>query len=170
MITSFSIQNFKCFKQVEVSGLRRVNLIVGGNSSGKTTLMEALVLASTTSPGIYFQLQQLRGTVSGSVTPFRKSYEALFADIFYKFDSSQAASIGYCDSSYGQRSLHISYQQDASTRTVSLPLNSPQYETTTIIPIHFVYEVNGKQYDLEVEVVRMVSESRHLIMLFPLPS
>jgi len=44
MITSLSIQNFRGLKQVTLNDLRSVNLIVGGNNTGKTSVLEALVL------------------------------------------------------------------------------------------------------------------------------
>lgn len=44
MITSLEIQNFRGLKQVTLTDLRRVNLIVGGNDTGKTSVLEALVL------------------------------------------------------------------------------------------------------------------------------
>ncbi len=44
MLTSFYISNFRCFKELEVPRLGRVNLIVGKNNTGKTTLLEAIRL------------------------------------------------------------------------------------------------------------------------------
>ena len=44
MITSLEIQNFRGLKQVTLTDLRRVNLIVGGNDTGKTSVLESLVL------------------------------------------------------------------------------------------------------------------------------
>lgn len=44
MITSLSIQNFRGLKQVTLNDLRSVNLIVGGNNTGKTSVLEALAL------------------------------------------------------------------------------------------------------------------------------
>src|SRR6266496_4423712 len=44
MITELEIQNFRGFRHVKLSGLKRVNLIVGGNDTGKTSILEALVL------------------------------------------------------------------------------------------------------------------------------
>ena len=38
------IQNFRCFKDLTVSGFKGVNLIGGKNNSGKTALLEALLL------------------------------------------------------------------------------------------------------------------------------
>lgn len=42
MIGSFRIQGFRCFKDLELRDLGRVNLIVGANSVGKSTVLEAL--------------------------------------------------------------------------------------------------------------------------------
>jgi predicted ATP-dependent endonuclease of OLD family len=44
MFTSFSVSRFRGFKQLELSDLARVNLLVGGNNTGKTALLEALQL------------------------------------------------------------------------------------------------------------------------------
>ncbi len=42
MIRGFRIQGFRCFKDLELRDLGRVNLIVGANSVGKSTVLEAL--------------------------------------------------------------------------------------------------------------------------------
>lgn len=42
MITSLIIRNFRIFKEIKIDGLKRVNLFVGKNNSGKSCLIEAL--------------------------------------------------------------------------------------------------------------------------------
>lgn len=44
MLTRFQIKNFRCFRELEVGPLKRINLIAGRNNSGKTALIEALSL------------------------------------------------------------------------------------------------------------------------------
>ena len=44
MMESFYIQNFKNFEELTLDQLRRVNLIVGKNSVGKSTLLEAIAV------------------------------------------------------------------------------------------------------------------------------
>lgn len=44
MISNFKIANFRLFDEVEITKLKRVNLIVGKNSSGKSALLEAFLL------------------------------------------------------------------------------------------------------------------------------
>ena len=44
MINSLEITNFRCFERFEARDLARVNLLVGMNNSGKTSLLEAIEL------------------------------------------------------------------------------------------------------------------------------
>jgi ABC-type branched-subunit amino acid transport system ATPase component len=44
MITNLEIHNFRGLKDVTLRELRRVNLLVGGNDTGKTSVLEALIL------------------------------------------------------------------------------------------------------------------------------
>ncbi len=45
MLTSIEIENFRCFEKLEVEGFRNFNLIGGLNNSGKTALLEAMLLS-----------------------------------------------------------------------------------------------------------------------------
>ena len=44
MYKSFHVKNFRCFKDLQINDLGRVNLIAGKNNTGKTALMEAMYL------------------------------------------------------------------------------------------------------------------------------
>lgn len=44
MLRDFTIQNYRCFKDFHIDGLARVNLFVGMNNIGKTSLLEAVYL------------------------------------------------------------------------------------------------------------------------------
>jgi len=50
MLKSLKIQNFRCFQNFELSDLGQINLLVGTNNSGKTSILEAIQLL--TSPSI----------------------------------------------------------------------------------------------------------------------
>lgn len=54
------IQNFRCFKDLEVKGFKRVNLIGGQNNIGKTTLLEALSLYFHPNPSSISCLKEVR--------------------------------------------------------------------------------------------------------------
>ena len=46
MLKTLKIQNFKRFRHLTIPGLKRVNLIAGKNNTGKTGVLEALLLLS----------------------------------------------------------------------------------------------------------------------------
>jgi hypothetical protein len=50
MITAMTIENFRGFKKLTASGLVRFNLIVGRNSAGKTSFLEAVFAAGLPEP------------------------------------------------------------------------------------------------------------------------
>lgn len=59
MISSIQIRGYRGFEDFEMGGLERVNLLVGTNNSGKTSVLEALYLL--TSRGSPFALWQVLG-------------------------------------------------------------------------------------------------------------
>lgn len=67
MLTSVEITNYRGFKSYAMDGLRRVNLLVGKNNSGKTALLEGLqYFASGGDPAILAEIAERRGeTVVG---------------------------------------------------------------------------------------------------------
>ncbi len=48
-IRSISVKNFRNIKDAEINGLKRVNLITGGNAQGKTNFLEGIFYLSTLS-------------------------------------------------------------------------------------------------------------------------
>jgi predicted ATPase len=64
-ITEISIENFRGFKKLELSGLKAVNLIVGQNNAGKTSLLEALAILAE--PSQVARMPELLRAKSGDV-------------------------------------------------------------------------------------------------------
>lgn len=84
MYKSFRVKNFRCFKDLQINDLGRVNLIAGKNNTGKTALMEAFsVLSSPLSPQMLYGLQDARG-IKNSNKYRRESWLHFFS----RFDSS----------------------------------------------------------------------------------
>jgi ABC-type lipoprotein export system ATPase subunit len=61
MIEGVTIRNFRGLRDVTLDGFARVNVIVGDNGSGKTSLLEALFMAMSNSALQAIHLRQLRG-------------------------------------------------------------------------------------------------------------
>ncbi len=60
MLKSLKIENFRCFPSFEMKQLGRLNLIVGTNNSGKTSILEAIQLLTS-----QFNLELLRDEMIG---------------------------------------------------------------------------------------------------------
>jgi hypothetical protein len=68
MIQSLEIQGYRCFDRFEMSGLKRVNLLVGKNGGGKTSVLEALfILRSGDRSEAVKNVMRWRGEWSGDV-------------------------------------------------------------------------------------------------------
>ncbi|MFQ5733821.1 MAG: ATP/GTP-binding protein [Planctomycetaceae bacterium] len=62
MLTSFSVKNFRCFHDLTITGLERINLIAGKNNVGKTSLLEAIHLhCLPDKPRLWIKVHKLRG-------------------------------------------------------------------------------------------------------------
>lgn len=81
MYTSITIDNFRGFEHLELTDLKRVNLIAGKNNVGKTSLLEAIFfLAAEVNPELSLRVNSYRGidkiTIDSRVqTPW---WDALF--------------------------------------------------------------------------------------------
>ena len=65
MLHSFRVENFRSFQRFQVCDLARVNLFVGGNNSGKTSLLEAAELLLSDNPlNALFEIPEGRGEIS----------------------------------------------------------------------------------------------------------
>lgn len=63
MFRSFTVKNFRCFRELTLAPLERINLIAGKNNSGKTALLEAIHLHSyPRNCELPFILNERRGT------------------------------------------------------------------------------------------------------------
>ena len=64
MYRSFTIKNFRCFDELTVEGMGRINLIAGKNNVGKTALLEALWVHSwPIDPNFGLQIDILRDSM-----------------------------------------------------------------------------------------------------------
>ena len=63
MYSSLSIENFRGIRSLRIDNLQRINLVVGRNNAGKTSLLEAAILlgGGGNSPNVALALGQTRG-------------------------------------------------------------------------------------------------------------
>ena len=115
MIDKVSIHNFRCFQKLDVSDLKRVNLLVGPNSSGKSAFLEALFLSSSsTAPNAVFQLRMIRRMGNQIIPPSDPlGYRGLWEDLFYEFNYDKKIWI------------KVNGSPNSDTRSLSIEFTSP---------------------------------------------
>ena len=89
MYKSFAVRNFKCFGNITVPDLSRINLIAGMNNSGKTALLEALFIHSGISPDLVIRINVFRG-INPITFEMRPHAEPLWVSIFRMLDTTKA--------------------------------------------------------------------------------
>jgi len=84
MYQSFQAKNFRCFRDLVISTLERVNLIVGKNNVGKTALLEALFIhCGAYNPELTLRINAFRGIESTTIelVPWAEMpWDSLFHD------------------------------------------------------------------------------------------
>ncbi|HLI48025.1 MAG TPA: AAA family ATPase [Chthonomonas sp.] len=85
MYRSFYVENYRCLTKLELSDLRRVNLVVGRNNMGKTALLEALFLGGSYNPQIVAAIDIFRG-VQAKRLEFNVDKPPPWSTIFRDFD------------------------------------------------------------------------------------
>jgi len=113
MIQRVAVENFRCFQSLEVEGLKRVNLIVGKNSSGKSAFMEALFLSSSSNaPNNAFQMRAIRKAGAGYQVPGDElALRSIWEDLFFDFDTGKKIHIHLRGTEGDQRQLWIAFRE-----------------------------------------------------------
>ncbi len=149
MLKSIGIRNFRGFKDVKIEDCRRINILVGENGSGKTALLEALFLAAGASPELAMRTRAWRGveteTLSGSLDDI---YRALFADLFYRFQTNRSAIISLRGTGQENRSVTITFHPLGQQRVIPPKRDRPGTLPTLVPethPVVFEWKIEGKK-------------------------
>ncbi|MFH1259882.1 MAG: AAA family ATPase [Elusimicrobiota bacterium] len=124
MIKTFSIKNFKCFEEINVKPLERINLITGKNNMGKTTLLEAIWLhEGAHNASFAFRIEQFRG-----ITRF--DHKDFLSDLFIKFKSDKEILLEAEYQDGKTLSLKVTQQESKQPRPI---IEGPEIQGTTNI-------------------------------------
>jgi len=160
MIQRLSIKNFRCFEQLNVDGLANINVIVGANASGKTSLLESIFLAAGGTPEIVLRLALWRGL--GHAFPMslhRGSYESIWRDLFFRFEQERAILISLSGEPESSRTLRISYSPSGvlaippAANEKSAATVDQKMDSSAIVPIIFEWaDATGQKREFQVKI------------------
>lgn len=138
MIESFSVSNFRGYETLSLSGLRRVNIIVGRSASGKTALLEALRMAMSATPNTAWLLNAMRGLNYGlPQNPSREQFEATWSSYFFDFDVKREVKFSVSDTEGRKASLKVYFDEGAATTQNVLATFAQAPVLSTILPLTF---------------------------------
>ncbi len=151
MLRDITIQNYRCFKDFHIDGLARVNLIVGMNNSGKTSLLEAIyLLVNKINPQSLVYLLHKRGEIierlglSMSGEPQRHQIEYQVRHLFYSHQPSLDQIISFHSTSYLKTSISLQNKQQQPSSFDNIP-------TIGVTPFELVCSFqSGQKYLLPV--------------------
>lgn len=137
MYKSFEIRNFRCFRELTLPDLERVNLVAGVNNVGKTALLEALFLhCGAYNPALTLNVNAFRGIESVKVELGRWA-ETPWDSLFSEFDTSKRVELTGETEAKGRRVLRLQvirqpeelakirhFIQHSPDKTESVPLSS----------------------------------------------
>ena len=92
-LKNFSVKQFRGIRDLNVDKLGDVNLIVGDNNSGKTSVLEAIMLLRNTSAFSNI-LNVVRLRDNGFFSPFRLSTFDNFLYMFYPESEQKIIEVG----------------------------------------------------------------------------
>lgn len=155
MIERLKVRNFRCFEELDLGPLSRVNIIVGDNASGKTALLEALFFAAAGSPELAVRFRAWRGAESIQVTRERSGYEELWRELFYRLDDKRvisAEAIGSFGSFGNSRSVEVLYEEGQ----VALPLDGQKSSSVESPAIRLITfrgkDIAGHEFRVQPEI------------------
>ncbi|MEW6200417.1 MAG: AAA family ATPase, partial [bacterium] len=115
------MKNFRCFDELAISDIARVNLIAGENNVGKTALLEALFI-NKCSPELILSINRQRGI---EVKEINLTYwiEILLNSIFKNFDTSK------------EIKLESEYEKEGHSSTIMRVIDPRKIKTNkTVLP------------------------------------
>lgn len=147
MFNSLRIKNFRCFQDINLTSLKRINLIAGKNNVGKTALLEAIFLhLGPNNPDLLFKIDFFRG-----ITSFALDIDSIWESIYFGEDKKEEIKLTSIDDQKAQRSVIIRFiESDESQELQSANGNSSSIkmsgsQATTFRQKELIYEYEGRK-------------------------
>jgi len=114
MYQSFKVRNFRCFRDLNLTDLERVNLIAGVNNVGKTALLEAMFLhCGAYNPELTLRVNAFRGIETVKLE-LGQWTETPWDSLFHQFDITKTLELAGENTVTGQRFLRLKVLREPS--------------------------------------------------------
>ncbi len=135
MLTSLRVANYRALRDLRIDELNRINLISGQNNSGKTTLLESLLMLSAGHPDITLHRFIVRGMKSENL-PRDAIPSVYWKQIFPSFDLRKEIQITAEHGTIGRLSLNLRMEHDdLVSRSIGMSNDLPlddRFEESTL--------------------------------------
>ncbi len=125
VLRSIHVQNFRCFRRLDIDSLARVNLIAGKNSVGKTAALEAIfLLIGAENLELILRISQFRGIgeLKGEIGSV---LELLWSPLFYQLQVDRKIKVSAGLNRGGEQKVELALVS-ADSKTLTLSNDSEQ--------------------------------------------
>ncbi len=126
MIKEIEIENFRCFDHTKISGFERVNLIGGKNNSGKTALLEALLINHI--PSNIIQVRHIRNEPNELE---KIKFESIWNNLFLNREINKSIKITAINEHNIQKNIDITVLESIPSELFE-DINFKQIATSTL--------------------------------------
>lgn len=144
MIRSFDIHNFRGFKTLNVPDAKRINVFLGKNNCGKSSILDALfMLLKPTLPRNFLAINEVRGFHLKSVDDLKMN--------FYNCDTTESIEIS-SEIDGGTRTLSIAHAERSVSNILITDNNEQNIVLKDYIISFHVETENGKTEDTSLSI------------------
>lgn len=145
MLENLEVRNFRGFKGLKVENLGRINLVVGKNNSGKTSLLEALFLLSSHGhPGVGLNANIVR-EFSPDITSSEAIRDVLWKPMFFDLDIEGTIEITSDHSSLGHLSMKLFIERLGIAEVADMTSEASGAPAITVVPESLGLSFTGSQ-------------------------
>ncbi len=145
MLQDLQIRNYRGFKQLTIDNLGRINLVVGKNNSGKTSLLEALFLLSSHGhPGVGLNSNIVREISPDIISP-ETIRDVLWKPMFFDLAMKSIIEVTSFHSSLGKLSLEIYIERLGFAEVTEMTSDASGRPAVTVIPESLGLSFTGSQ-------------------------
>jgi AAA15 family ATPase/GTPase len=164
MLESFEISHFRSFKNLKLSGLRPINIILGQSAAGKTALLEALRLALSAIPetALYLNTALRKLPFFFPQYPTAEQFEQLWRPLFFDFNIKNPIKAVMVNSDNKTASLNIHFDLSKATTLLSHEQSISQSFPSAITPLIFSRRSFGDvESDISVDIEDSTGKLRY---------